>query len=515
MNKLIPILLIGVVVIVCGIAWFSISMGESETAPVVAGNPALAPPLPQGRVSDPDAADLQAAASYAAQLKGTTGQVQSLERQIKTFVSDTDKKIAEETEKALQRQLPLLEQKLREQIRQEEQAKLQAQQPQATPQPQGSNRVVDTARATSDETILQPPTGRTSRLLNPALSNVPAGFGFDNLDSSVNPVKLPFDALSTAGRSGSTTRFGAGEGISNHPGYTKIAAWQPNLPLPVAPHASSVAPGSVVDTQTAGGADKNKQAKSEKPQPIPVYTIENTATLFSNTTMTALMGVVPNKNNAVKNLMRFKVITGSENIASNGLLLPDVKNIIWTGYAIGNREMECVQATVDTITFTFQDGTIRTVKKKQSGSSGQLSEGLGYLSDRWGKPCIKGTLISNAAQYLRDRMIAAGAAATASASAAMQTTTSRDALGGSSTTVTGSEGEFIAGQTGTATLNELAAYLRDRMDQAVDIVYLDAGKDVVIHVEEQVDIDYDPAGRKLSHIALSQQTARARKARLD
>ena len=112
-------------------------------------------------------------------------------------------------------------------------------------------------------------------------------------------------------------------------------------------------------------------------------------------------------------------------------------------------------------------------------------------------------------------MIAAGAAATASAAAAMQTTTTRDALGGSSTVVTGSEGDFIAGQTGTATLNELAAYLRDRMDQAVDIVYLDAGKDVVIHVEEQVDIDYDPAGRKLSHIALSQQTARARKARLD
>jgi integrating conjugative element protein (TIGR03752 family) len=231
--------------------------------------------------------------------------------------------------------------------------------------------------------------------------------------------------------------------------------------------------------------------------------------------MTALMGVVPNKNNAVKNLMRFKVITGSENIASNGLFLPDVRNIIWTGYAIGNREMECVQATVDTITFTFKDGTIRTVKQKQGASTGQLNEGLGYLSDRWGKPCIKGTLISNAAQYLRDRMIAAGAAATASASAAMQTTTSRDALGGSSTTVTGSEGDYIAGQTGTATLNELAAYLRDRMDQAVDIVYLDAGKDVVIHVEKQVDIDYDPAGRKLSHIALSQHAARASKARLD
>jgi integrating conjugative element protein (TIGR03752 family) len=514
MNKFIPILLGAVVIIVLVIGWLSFGGDEPGTQTDMSASNIAVPPLPEGKVSNTEAANLKAANSYAAQMQGATGQILSLERKINSYVSDTDRRITEEAEKILRLQLPAIEKRLREDIRRENELGQATRLPTGLPASRDSNRVVDPILSTSDTALKASQTSTSGRMLNPALADIPSGLGFDNLSGSVS---LPFDALSSS--SAGSLRAG-GRSVhaeAAHPGYTRITAWQPSQPLPGTNPAGRMAASasSVLDTQSTAGAATKSNTKDAKPKPIPIYTIEDTATLFSNTTMTALMGVVPNKSNAVKNLMRFKVITGSENIASNGLLLPDVKNIIWTGYAIGNREMECVQATVDTATFTFQDGTIRTVKKKQSGSSGQLSEGLGYLSDQWGKPCIKGTLISNAAQYLRDRMIAAGAAATASASAAMQTTTSRDALGGSSTTVTGSEGEFIAGQTGTATLNELAAYLRDRMDQAVDIVYLDAGKDVVIHVEEQVDIDYDPAGRKLSHIVLSQQAVRARKARLD
>lgn len=514
MNKLIPILLSAVAVIVLVIGWLSFSSDEGAPSTGIASSPG-APPLPDGKVNDESAANLKAATSYAAQLQGATGQIQSLESKINSYVSDTDKRIAEEAEKILRTQLPVIEKRLREDIRKEYERGAGVKAPTWLPAAGDSNRVVEpTLSLAPPAGSGTAPTSTRNRLLDPALADIPTGLGFDNLGGSVS---LPFDSLSSRSTGAARTGIRPSPAESAHPGYTRIAAWQPSQPLPgvnLAGRAPSAA-GAVLETTPTTGTVGRSNAKDAKPKPIPVYTIEDTATLFSNTTMTALMGVVPNKNNAVKNLMRFKVITGSENIASNGLFLPDVRNIIWTGYAIGNREMECVQATVDTITFTFKDGTIRTVKQKQGASTGQLNEGLGYLSDRWGKPCIKGTLISNAAQYLRDRMIAAGAAATASASAAMQTTTSRDALGGSSTTVTGSEGDYIAGQTGTATLNELAAYLRDRMDQAVDIVYLDAGKDVVIHVEKQVDIDYDPAGRKLSHIALSQHAARASKARLD
>lgn len=516
MNKLIPILLGAVAVIVLVIGWLSFSSDERAPSAGIATHP-VSPPLPDGKVNDSEAVSVKAATSYAAQLQGTTGKIQSLESKLNSYASDLDKRVTAEAEKIMRTQLPAIEKRLREDIRKEYEQGASGKVPTGTPADRESNRVVQPSQSPAPLATSAPKqTGVGSRLLDPALADIPAGLGFDDLGGAVS---LPFDSLSsrTAAplRSGSrATPLNPVESV--HPGYTRIAAWQPSqMPMGANLSGRKASPsGVVLDTPATGKAPKSN-TKDAKPKPIPVYTIENTSTLFSNTTMTALMGVVPNKNNAVKNLMRFKVITGSENIASNGLFLPDVKNIIWTGYAIGNREMECVQATVDTITFTFMDGTIRTVKKKQGSNSGQLSEGLGYLSDRWGKPCIKGTLISNAAQYLRDRMIAAGAAATASAAAAMQTTTTRDALGGSSTIVTGSEGDFIAGQTGTATLNELAAYLRDRMDQAVDIVYLDAGKDVVIHVEEQVDIDYDPAGRKLSHIALSQQAAKVSKARLD
>jgi integrating conjugative element protein (TIGR03752 family) len=497
MNKLIPILLAGVTAIVLVIGWLSFSSDEGAPSTGIASGP-VAPPLPDGKVNDEAAANLKAAASYAAQMQGATGQIQSLESKLNSYVNDTDKRIAEEAEKILRTQLPIIEKRLREDVRKEYEHGTGAKVPTGLPAARDSNRVVEpTLSLAPPVASVAAPT--STRLLDPALAGVPDGFGFDDLDAG--KVTLP-GRMDLPARSVSPG--------SSRPGYMKISAWRPDQPLPGARAQNAAFPEAGM-VEGAGVAAK-KNAKPEKPKPVPIYTIENTSTLFSNTSMTALMGMVPNKNNAVKNLMRFKIITGQENIASNGLYLPDVKNIIWTGFAIGNREMQCIQATVDTVTFTFQDGTIRTVENKQKGRSGQIAEGLGYLSDPWGKPCIKGELISNATQYLRDRMIAAGAAATASAAAATQTTTIRDSTGGVSTAVTGSQGDFIAGQTGAATLYELADYLRDRMDQAVDIIYLDAGKDVVIHVEKEIQIDYDPAGRKLSHIAMTQK---ARRSRLD
>ena len=104
---------------------------------------------------------------------------------------------------------------------------------------------------------------------------------------------------------------------------------------------------------------KSRANKRKEPQPIPYYTIPEVATLFNNTTLTALLGVVPVKGNVV-NPARFKVISGGENIATNGLYLPDVRNIVWSGIAVGNREKQCVSGIVTKVTFTFNDGTIYT-----------------------------------------------------------------------------------------------------------------------------------------------------------
>lgn len=501
MNKLIPIILVVVCLIVGGIGWLSIKSDETAVPTSAAPTP---PPLPEGRTHSPGVTQLSEAATYTSQFKGLTAEIQKFRSESNDYYSSTDRKVADATRKAIERAMPELERRLRESIRKEDPGKVN-QPPSAIPLSE-SNRVMPTYSRSGQPSedipgAVSPATG-SSRILDPDIAGVPKGFGFDNLDAT--GVRLP-GSSQTARLLPTTARDSAT--LNQRPGFVKISAWQPVQSTKREGIANAAFPeNGVVDKRT----NRSGKSKAEKPKPVPVYTIENTSTLFSNTTMTALMGVIPNKNNAVKNLMRFKLITGADNIASNGLYLPDVKNIVWTGYAIGNREMQCIQATVDTVTFTFQDGTIRTVKKRQKGGSGQIGEGLGYLSDRWGKPCIKGTLISNATQYLRDRTVAAGAAATASAAAAMQTTTIQDTSGGISTAVTGSQGSFIAGQTGTATLNELADYLRDQMDQAVDIVLLEAGKDVVLHVEEEIPIDYDPAGRRLAHIAMTQKAQMSR-----
>jgi hypothetical protein len=57
----------------------------------------------------------------------------------------------------------------------------------------------------------------------------------------------------------------------------------------------------------------------------------------------------------------------------------------------------------------------------------------------------------------------------------------------------------MAGQTLAGSLSELTSYLRERQRNAVDLVYLDAGEEVVLHVESQIEIDYEPEGRKLNH----------------
>ncbi|CBL45392.1 Hypothetical protein HDN1F_35100 [gamma proteobacterium HdN1] len=509
MNKFIPIILLCVCGIVAVIGVLSLRGGSDEPKVSATQSP---PPLPDGHVARPDAMEISDAIAYNTQLQGAAAEVQSLRRSVQEYAATTEQKIAEATRKTVQYELPKIELRLREELRKEAQAQLPKE---PILPPTQTNRVVDAPAITRPTPA--PTTNNTGRLLVNSSSDIPPGFGFDGVDLS--------RARNNANVLLNMQPPSAGVAPSGMPGYVKISAWRPNSlsnPLPTA-NGGAVRNAAFPNATNNGDrvldrtADATAQKNAKKPEPLPVYTIENTSTLFSNTTMTALMGVVPNRNNAIKNMMRFKLITGAENIASNGLVLPDVKNIVWTGYAIGNREMECVQATVDTVTFTFQDGTIRTVSEKQAGGAGgQLSEGLGYLSDRWGKPCIKGTLISNATQYLRDRMIAAGAAATAAAAAAAETTTQRDGVGGgTSTAVTGDMGNYIAGQTGTATLNELAAYLRDRMDQAVDIIYLDAGKDVTIHVEKEITIDYDPAGRKLSHIAMRSSQGPTARMRLD
>ncbi|MBK8168630.1 MAG: TIGR03752 family integrating conjugative element protein [bacterium] len=233
---------------------------------------------------------------------------------------------------------------------------------------------------------------------------------------------------------------------------------------------------------------------------IPVYTIPDAATLVQNSTMTPLVGRVPFRGK-LTDPFRFKLITGATNLASNGHRIPGVADAVWTGYAVGVREQSCVRAYIDTVTFTFEDGRIHTVHrgKGTAQAAGSVNETLGYLTDPWGKPCIRGRYFNNAGSYLKDRGMAAFLDGLANAYAQAQVTTQRDYGGSLSSFVSGNTYEYALGKGLGGTAGEIADYVAERAEGAFDVIYVPPGIDVQIFVETQIPIDYDTGGRKLSY----------------
>jgi integrating conjugative element protein (TIGR03752 family) len=321
----------------------------------------------------------------------------------------------------------------------------------------------------------------------PKPSGIPAGLGLDDLkrlplgrnrESSSPPDTVSLDEWVTI--TPVTTI-----GFSSEGGHS--------IPLSII--------GEPLEQEAVPARRSKKSSKKEVKPPVPYFTIPQNATLFSNDTLTALLGIVPNTSGSVLDPIRFKIITGDINMATNRQFLPPgIKDIVWSGIAIGNREMSCVRGEVHSVTFTFEDGTIRTVNSQtDSGRNSLGGKMLGYIATRQGNPCLPGTLITNAQDYLMDRMLGSGAAALASGFAETQKTTTQNSDGSTTSFFSGDKGEYMAGQTLAGSLSELTSYLRERQRNAVDLVYLDAGAEVVLHVESQIEIDYEPEGRKLNY----------------
>lgn len=244
---------------------------------------------------------------------------------------------------------------------------------------------------------------------------------------------------------------------------------------------------------------------------IPVYTLPDAATLVDNSTMTPLIGRVP-AGGRLTDPYRFKLITGATNLASNGHRIPGIVNAVWTGYAVGVREQSCVRAYVDTVTFTFEDGRLHTVHRGKGSESPRASvtDTLGYLTDPWGKPCIRGQTIDNASRYLRGRGMAAFLDGLANAYARSQVTLQRDALGGVSATVDGNTYEYALGRGVSGATGEIADYVRERADDAFDVIYVPPGINVQLFVETAIPIDYDTRGRRLRYDYAAGETRDAR-----
>lgn len=225
---------------------------------------------------------------------------------------------------------------------------------------------------------------------------------------------------------------------------------------------------------------------------IPSYTIPENSTLMGARALTGLFGRVP-VSGQIRDALPFRVMTGAENLASQGFEIPDLERAIFSGVAAGDRALRCVEGRLLSVTFIFTDGTIRTVR-------GSTAQPLGYLFDDHGYPCIPGTYVTDAPRHIAG-IAAAGAALGAAGAIADQEVTRYAGREGTTESVTGDTGRYIAGSAAEDAFSEIAGILRDRLKETFDAVVVQPGVTVALGISQEIRIDFDTGGRRIDHAA--------------
>ena len=288
--------------------------------------------------------------------------------------------------------------------------------------------------------------------------------------------------------------------------------------------SSSIQPITVVDDLTqspkehsvlnllntnAGGLvphdSQQVNTNNGKSEIIPFYTIPANATSVRDKLMTGLVGRIPVKG-VVTDPYPFKIVISDDNLAANGLRIPHLLQMIVSGYCEGDLNLVSARGWVTSLTFVFDDGTISTTTSNENDIGNfTKSNSLGYLSDQYGNPFIRGNLITNAPTYLAGNVAIGAGVGAANAYAQSQTTSTGTLLGTSSNSVTGSQRKFVAGQALSGSANEVQQWWHDREEQSFDAVYVapvdEKGRsvEIVVNFAKEIHIDYDPKGRKLSY----------------
>lgn len=243
----------------------------------------------------------------------------------------------------------------------------------------------------------------------------------------------------------------------------------------------------------------------------PVYTLPENSTLVGSRAMTALLGRIP-VNGTVTDPYPFKVMIGKDNLAANGIELPEVEGAIVSGSASGDWTLSCVRGQVNSITFVFADGTVRTLPPPQmlttgnAGNSGTHGKddtgttgGIGWLSDENGIPCISGERKSNASTYLPTIFALSAAAAAGDAFAQGEQTTQTNGYGGVTSSLTGDAGKAALGKALSGGMKETTDWVKQRYGQTFDAIYVPPGAHLAVHITRQLNIDYEDQGRKVRY----------------
>ncbi|MCI4231530.1 TIGR03752 family integrating conjugative element protein [Dickeya dianthicola] len=292
--------------------------------------------------------------------------------------------------------------------------------------------------------------------------------GFGN-EAAIRWVE-PDDARQTAGRNSNTAR---------------------SFPTSFGPAQKTL--DTTVESVTRASATGAKPARA-------VYTVPTNSTLMGSVAMTALIGRVP-IDGTVNDPYPFKVLVGPDNLTANGIDIPDVAGAVFSGTASGDWTLSCVRGQVRSITFVFHDGTIRTIPQDSERSHQQSNDqnGLGWISDPYGIPCVSGERRSNAQQYLGTQaLITAAGAGAASLMDSKSSQMSYAGANGSIGTVGISSNEAV-GRILAGGVRDMSDWVNKLYGQAFAAVYVKPGAQVAVHLEKPLAIDYETAGRKVDH----------------
>lgn len=289
-----------------------------------------------------------------------------------------------------------------------------------------------------------------------------------------------------------TSGYGSEQIIWKNPLDAKVDPRQGTISLPdFDPSMPSLAEGSEI---REGRNNRNE------PESIKAYTLPQNSTLIGSTSMTALLGRIP-VDGQIPDPYPFKIIVGPENLASNGITIPNVQGITMTGVAKGDWTLSCVSGEIHSMTFTFADGSISTYPEPREGDSSPRREPIAWFSDQYGIPCVTGERITNAPSYLASRIGLGALGAYASAIAAGEYTNTVSDQGTSTSTLTGDAQKAAQAQALTGGVNEVTDWVEKRQEQSFDAIYVAPGTTVHVHVDRQIAIDYpiNGNGRKVQH----------------
>ena len=319
----------------------------------------------------------------------------------------------------------------------------------------------------------------------------------DGLSGKGGPSDLP---VGLGLEEGDGQRFNRGAGGTQwvEPDDAKVDARngskEPSFPLSFGPAQKSLsaAAESVADVGSRAVGASTKA----------VYTVPSNSTLMGSIAMTALIGRVP-IDGTVNDPYPFKVLIGPDNLTANGIDIPDVAGAVVSGTASGDWTLSCVRGQVRSITFVFNDGTIRTIPEDREGNqqNNQQRDGLGWISDPHGIPCVSGERRSNAQQYLGSQALIT--AAGAGVASLIESDSGRMSYVGSDGSIgtVGITGQEAVGQILAGGVRDMSAWVNKLYGQAFAAVYVQPGAKVAVHLEKPLAIDFDPEGRKVDHRA--------------